>query len=715
MNVFAGGNIDVAGSAAEMEGKVVTLGNFTQNKGPEFSYRGYNVGLVGKGSQVRPPDGTDFLTIGGKFSIAEGNTIWTNPGRIRYAEAGDIQGNVDSPSVQDPAAASEYRGVVPGLTARSSCLATKPVTGRVDYVGQMVHLVGDGTSMTQIFEVPGSIPDSGLNPLAGVDFEGIPDDATIIVNMLGTEPQIITNGGTIDDWSDWNQHRSHLLWNFPNAQSIALRGFQQFQGSVLIGNPASTAQVSVPGVAGRFFTAGSILHVSEPGFGGTGGELHSYPFLGEIPTCASDTPPDDPNTNITINKTWVVDGESYVDGEQPYGLSATPKLNGESVAWGSKQTGKTAGDSVTIGETTAGVPSVCTIDSSQVTSLNGAAVAQNLPYTLTLDEGDNTVNVTNTVSCKPRIKMVKRVVGGTRVPSDWNLVATPQKEALPLAGAVADPQEIEEEPPAPEAQPAPETQSVPGSANGSYIYVKPGKKYDLSETGPDDYYLNSLQCNVGEDGAYVDVAEVEIKPLSDITCVFENTVTETPIPPLRIADSQLTLVKVVDNGQTKKTFGPKDWTLHAVGDSDELSGVSGSDDVTQVFVDAGTYKLSETGPAGYKASDWKCEGATSFTATSVTVKKGDNAVCTVTNTAIPDGVTPKDPKKKGPSTKLPNPPTPGPQNPGPQNPGPNGNQLANTGSEPLTSPAILGVGLLAAGAVVAGSVGAARLRVNRRR
>lgn len=52
----------------------------------------------------------------------------------------------------------------------------------------------------------------------------------------------------------------------------------------------------------------------------------------------------------------------------------------------------------------------------------------------------------------------------------------------------------------------------------------------------------------------------------------------------------------------------------------------------KVVVDAGTYTLSESvGPAGYTPSDWVCTGATSSTATSVTLANGEDATCTITN------------------------------------------------------------------------------------
>ena len=66
----------------------------------------------------------------------------------------------------------------------------------------------------------------------------------------------------------------------------------------------------------------------------------------------------------------------------------------------------------------------------------------------------------------------------------------------------------------------------------------------------------------------------------------------------------ITLVKTVvnDNGGTAAA---EDWTLSATG-PETISGATGSPEVTEAEVSVGPYTLSETGPAGYAASDWVC-------------------------------------------------------------------------------------------------------------
>ncbi len=107
------------------------------------------------------------------------------------------------------------------------------------------------------------------------------------------------------------------------------------------------------------------------------------------------------------------------------------------------------------------------------------------------------------------------------------------------------------------------------------------------------------------------------------------TITNTAIVPL------LTLVKVVDNAANPgATATPADFTLTAVNGSSTITGPGNSADVTDQPAIVGTYALSETTLAGYTASNWVCTGGAATTATSVTIAVGNNATCTITNTAV---------------------------------------------------------------------------------
>ena len=105
------------------------------------------------------------------------------------------------------------------------------------------------------------------------------------------------------------------------------------------------------------------------------------------------------------------------------------------------------------------------------------------------------------------------------------------------------------------------------------------------------------------------------------------TITNTAIP------STLTLVKVVDDGESGATAVPADWTLTAANGPTTVTGPGNSASVTNQEIPVGDYALSEDGPDGYTASDWTCVGAT-VTADSFTVGLGADVTCTITNTAI---------------------------------------------------------------------------------
>ena len=110
-----------------------------------------------------------------------------------------------------------------------------------------------------------------------------------------------------------------------------------------------------------------------------------------------------------------------------------------------------------------------------------------------------------------------------------------------------------------------------------------------------------------------------------------------PAPDLTL--THLTLVKVVVNDGGGEADA-RDWTLKADGPTD-LSGKTGETAVTKASIEPGSYTLKESGgPSGYEASPWSCtatevtkDGAVTLaeTAGAVTLNKGDEVTCTITN------------------------------------------------------------------------------------
>ena len=101
-------------------------------------------------------------------------------------------------------------------------------------------------------------------------------------------------------------------------------------------------------------------------------------------------------------------------------------------------------------------------------------------------------------------------------------------------------------------------------------------------------------------GGTLDIAVGE-----DVTCTITNT--DSP--------ATLTLAKVVDAAGSGSGKVPADWTVTATPVGFQAQGpVSGNGDPTSpggvnaVSVQAGSYDLSESGPAGFTPGSWICEG-----------------------------------------------------------------------------------------------------------
>ncbi|MEV7670622.1 choice-of-anchor A family protein [Streptomyces sp. NPDC088752] len=289
INIFVGGDFLVREAAAEAEGKVVVLGGFDMNKRVGASAV-YNVGIVGAGSRVPPVNGTDFLTVGEDVTVAAGQRLLTEEGAVsgvtRYG--GALSGTVIPDPVQDDDAAVPYLSLRDQLTDASQCYAYvggahRATTGTAVNSGSETLFTGDGASTLQVFDVDFDM-ESTSGGQQNIRFEGVPAGATVLVNVYGADRTVDTYINQLP-----NGLRERVLWNFPDATAVTFEGTAQFAGSVLIGNQASTATVTMPGTNGRFFTTGNLTHASET-TGGGGQEMHAYPFNGDLPSCAGPTP-----------------------------------------------------------------------------------------------------------------------------------------------------------------------------------------------------------------------------------------------------------------------------------------------------------------------------------------------------------------------------------------------------------------------------------------
>ncbi|MFJ8441968.1 choice-of-anchor A family protein [Kitasatospora griseola] len=290
INVFVGGNYTVEGRAAEVEGKVVTVKDLTVDKDGGGLF---NMGVVGVGSQVAPPPGTDHVTVGGAVDVVTGNRVQIGGGdparwgnlAFGTTESGILEFSGPGAARQDPAAIDPFLGLSTIIKDDSTCMAEQTATGTLSVEGNLYTFTGDGHSMRQIFNVDRNIGSD--TAAADMVFAGIPDGATVIVNMVGPDPVLIrTNTGSGFPGDQLTDMQPLLMWNFPTATDATVSGGAQFQGSIMAGNAAGTVTLSNPGTNGRVYVAGNLLQT-----GTSGSEIHAYPFNGDLPTCGQSPSP----------------------------------------------------------------------------------------------------------------------------------------------------------------------------------------------------------------------------------------------------------------------------------------------------------------------------------------------------------------------------------------------------------------------------------------
>ncbi|WP_148261209.1 DUF11 domain-containing protein [Conexibacter woesei] len=108
---------------------------------------------------------------------------------------------------------------------------------------------------------------------------------------------------------------------------------------------------------------------------------------------------------VTVEKQWVINDQTYGNGSRPAGFDAVLTLTGPGDAgptaqsWGIARGGYREGETVTIDETIAIADPACTLDARRVTAANGVAVDAALPYSAALARGANTFTVTNRITC----------------------------------------------------------------------------------------------------------------------------------------------------------------------------------------------------------------------------------------------------------------------------------------------------------------------------
>lgn len=208
-----------------------------------------------------------------------------------------------------------------------------------------------------------------------------------------------------------------------------------------------------------------------------------------------------PAADITVEKSWRIDGDEYAEGDQPEGFQARLTLTGPEndtptdQEWGEARTGYARNATAGVDERLE-IPTWCRVVSQRITEENGDPADARLPYEARLVAEHNTYRLTNTVECGAQLTLVKQVEGGDAKPTDWVLHAS-------------GPTQVDGE---------------SGSAEVTDVRVEPGS-YQLSEEGgPEGYTTSNWTCE-REDGeeAPVTGGSVTLARGTSTTCTVTNT------------------------------------------------------------------------------------------------------------------------------------------------------------------------------------------------
>ncbi len=243
---------------AEIEGKVAIGGNLVKNSGGYFG-----IGESGGGTYVIAPANEKALiirgtTIGGSNSFGVGGT-----GVL-------MGGDYDAAQNTFP----NWISVTENVGTTAAALGIDIDATHVDLYGKSQYwsslattgtgFVGDNTSPLQVFNIS-SFPANG-------SFTGIPDGATVLVNVSGTNPSIGRYVTTINTEVHNRASLFKIIWNFYEATTLNL---PEFDGAVIA--PLANVSLVGPSFDGRLYVGGN-LEINSPG-----NEIHNYPFTGTLP------------------------------------------------------------------------------------------------------------------------------------------------------------------------------------------------------------------------------------------------------------------------------------------------------------------------------------------------------------------------------------------------------------------------------------------------
>lgn len=294
---YVGGDLSMTGGVAGAEGLTVVAGDteVQSASGPRT-----NVGSLGAGSRIVPAPGSTMLAVGGDLFIAASTILDVGSGvldanNFPIGGAVDVGGAINGPGTVDAngGAITSQAGAdaiapwasTPGtMNSTSQSLDSETVNGATTVTGSQLLLSGDDTSPRQVFTATAV----QLAAISTVEFEAIPAEAAVIVNVPDVSPalsivQFTVNGVRFDSFSSpaFGAAASQILWNFANATTLSLGGSSEFVGSILAPQASMTMTTSQ---SGRLLLGGDLTMT------GTGSARHNYAWVGGAFGCSTAFP-----------------------------------------------------------------------------------------------------------------------------------------------------------------------------------------------------------------------------------------------------------------------------------------------------------------------------------------------------------------------------------------------------------------------------------------
>jgi choice-of-anchor A domain-containing protein len=296
LNLAVGGDLVILNGAAEIEGRTFVMGNLNMNK----SQGVFGLGAVGAGGNNVPDDGANSITIGGNLNAATTSAAYilgaqASPANRSYGtlvykgtKSSTVKFNLGtdySKIIQQPTLDLEpYRLAFDNLKKASSYWKTLPdkevlFSKSGDFT---IKCQTPGTAKLYVININQDL-DFGTYQ-ANLNFVGFSPESTLLINVLGPVrklniAQVLIDGvqqGLGATATDVLEPLAlNIVWNFPDATSLILKGGAHFVGSIVAPQSIANVTNSMPSLKGRIAVGGTLI------LSGTGGsEIHCYPFRG---------------------------------------------------------------------------------------------------------------------------------------------------------------------------------------------------------------------------------------------------------------------------------------------------------------------------------------------------------------------------------------------------------------------------------------------------